>query len=232
MSTDRELADRHRYRLLSGEIAVNVTTISGILDMGKSGGMAGAAAKLTRQGQDYRAVWKSKADTGTRVHAVCEAWLRGEDPFVLEEDNGYVDALEDFWKTNEPEMVECEAIALSSHGYGGRFDLIARLNDGRTGLIDLKAGKPHAVAHLLQLAAYRYADGIANYDDEGTLRGVWPIPPVDFAACLYVREDKTWSLTEYAADEGAFARFLALLDVYKWATEIEKEERRGVRSAG
>ena len=38
--------------------------------------------------------WTAKANRGNRVHAVAEAWARGESPTINVEDNLYVDALE------------------------------------------------------------------------------------------------------------------------------------------
>lgn len=222
-STDLELAAKHRYRLPSGELAVNVTTISGLLDDGKSGAMAGAAVKLTKAGADYRAEWRAKADTGTRVHSVCEAWLTGKDADVRDEDAGYVDALEKFWLDHTPAMIECEAVALSERGYGGRFDVVAILSDGRTHLLDLKSGKPYPVEHTLQLAAYRYCDGIGVYDETGMLADLRPMPEVDACGCLYVHEDGTYDLVPYPADLNAFTHFCALLAVHQWAKSVKKE---------
>lgn len=230
MRTDREMAERHRYRLPDGSIAVNVTAISGLLDDGKSAGMAGAAARLTREGIDFRAEWRAAADTGTRVHSVCERWLLGAECFVEDRDAGYVDALEKFFIEHAPEKIEVEFICLSARGYGGRSDMIARLKDGRVLLIDLKSGKRHAIEHTLQLSAYRYADGIATYGDDGQLSATLrPLPVVDGCACLYVASDGTYSLVEYPADEEAFARFLGLLDAYRWTRSETMQKAKGER---
>ena len=52
--SDRELAEKHKYRLPNGDLAVNVTAISGLMDLGKSSAFAGAAVKLTKAGEDYK----------------------------------------------------------------------------------------------------------------------------------------------------------------------------------
>jgi hypothetical protein len=221
--TDLELAAQHRYRLPSGEVAVNVTTISGLIDGGKSAAMAAAAAKLTRQGRDYRREWRDKARLGTRVHEVCEKWLRSqvehlpdEELLVGDGDHGYIDALEKFWLEYSPRMVVCEAITLSeTHGYGGRLDMIIDIGSRRL-LVDLKTGKPWPLSHTWQLAAYRYADGIAEYDEKGSLLAMLrPLPRVDACACLYLRDDGSFRFPEYPADQSAFAQFCALLDIYR-----------------
>jgi hypothetical protein len=236
-ATDLELAARHRYRLPNGEVAINVTTISDLVDGGKSAAMAAAAAGLTRQGRDYRQEWRDKADLGTRVHKVCEKWLLSqvadvpdEDLLVAPSDHGYIDALEKFWREYSPRVVVCEAITLSeTHGYGGRFDMVIEVGPRRL-LVDLKTGKPWPISHTWQLAAYRYADGIAEYDEKGRLDALRPLPEVDGCACLYLREDGSFRFPEYPADRTAFAKFCSLLDAYRWMhsqqmTRLVKEAR-------
>jgi hypothetical protein len=215
--SDLDLVAKHKYVTSpGGEPGINVTAISGLLDDGKSNGMAGAAAKLTREGLNYREEWKAAADNGSRRHSICENWLTTGESFCAPEDEGFVDGLEKFWVDHSPEKIECEAIALSTtHGYGGRFDMVVRLSDGRVLLIDLKTGKRYAAEHTLQLSAYRYADGLGVYEN-GMLTELRPMPKVDACAALYVASDGTYSLIEYPADDAAFSQFLNLLLAYRW----------------
>lgn len=215
--SDLDLAlNKHKYKLLDGRIAVNVTTISGLLDDGKSGAFAGAAVKLTKEGVNYRDEWNARAERGTRVHGHCESFLRGEDIDCLPSEMGYVDAVELFMVEHVPLVVELEQIALSSKGFGGRFDMIVEI-EGENWLLDLKTGKKYAVEHTLQLSAYRFADGLAVFDEEGALTSLRPLPEIDRAGCLYVNEDGTYTLSEYPADLLAFKSFCNLLSVYQWA---------------
>lgn len=225
--TDLERAERHKYRLPNGEIAVNVTAISGYIDDGKSGAMAGAAVKITKAGGDYRAEWRAKADRGTRIHTHTEDWLHGRPTEVLDEDQGSIDAVEAFWLDHQPKKIEVESIVLSDKGYGGRFDCVVEV-DGENGLVDVKTGRPYPTANLWQLSAYKYADGIAVYDDDGTLTGLRPLPRIDWCACLYIHDDGTYELTKYPVDDTSFAMFCKLLDVYKWTRtpEIKELEKR------
>ena len=225
--TDLERAEKHKYRLPNGEIAVNVTTISGLLDDGKSGAFAGAAVKLTREGKNYREEWSTKADRGSRVHGHLEDWLHGKPTAVLDEDAGPVDALEKFFVDHQPKRIEVEPIVLCDRGYGGRLDTIVTI-DGETALIDLKTGKKYVTEHTLQLSAYRFADGVAVYDDDGMLTGLRPLPPIDWAGCLYVHDDGTYDLIRYPADEAAFAIFCSLLEAWRWCRtpEIKELEKR------
>lgn len=211
--TDLELAAAHKYRLLNGELAISVTGVLKLLDDdGKSAKMAGAAAKLALEGLNYRQEWKAKADLGSRVHGHCEAWLRGEDAEVLPEEHGYIDALEKFFVDRTPQPVEIERVVLNDMGYGGRFDFIAKIGR-QLWLIDLKTGRKYALEHTCQLSAYRFADGMAIYDDAGALAAIEPMPPVQHAGCLYLSGDGTYELVEYPADELAFDVFCDLLAI-------------------
>jgi len=221
LTTDLELATKHKYKLMSGEVGINVTAVTGLLDdEGKSSRMAGAAAKLTREGQNYRQVWKSKMERGTRIHGHCEAWLRGENVNVIRDDQPFMDGLAKFFYDLKPQPVEIERVVLSHLGYGGRFDSILRFPTGEQWLVDLKSGSPHFVEHSCQLAAYAKADGMARYDREGQLMGLEPLPRIDYAGCLYLTEDGDYTLTEYPV-ERAWPIFTHLLDVYKGLVDLK-----------
>lgn len=215
--TDLQLAERHRYRLVSGGIAINVTAITGMLDLdGKSARMAGAAVKLTKEGKNHRDEWKARADRGTRVHNACERWLQGERASFEPEDKPYLDALELFFEQHAPEPIEIERVVLcelgNGVGYGGRFDFIADFDNKRS-LVDIKTGRRYGLEHTLQLSAYRYADGLAVYDDSGSLAWLTNPPPVDRAGCLYLQpdEDEPYAFVEYPADEAAWSTFADLV---------------------
>jgi hypothetical protein len=221
---DLESALAHRYRL-DGADLINVTAISGLLDDGKSGAFAGAAVKLTKAGEDYRATWKASGERGTRVHGYCESFLKGESIDMAVGDEGYVDALEKFIHDLDPQVIDLEQIVLSSNGYGGRFDMVVRLGE-QIALIDVKTGKSYAAEHTLQLSAYRYADGIAEYDTDGKLTGLRPMPKIDATYCLYVHDDGEYDLTEYPADSEAWNVFLGLLDAYQWSRSDAMQEAK------
>ena len=213
--SDRDLAlSRHRYRVPSGELAPSVTQITGMLDIdGKSGRMAGAAAKITREGGNHNKEWKEKADRGTRIHNHCERWLRGDPVEALPDEKRYLDALQDFFHERDPEPISVEQVVLSDLGYGGRFDFIA-LFDGQHTLVDVKTGRPYPLEHTLQLSAYSHADGIAVYNESGSLDSLDALPLIERAGCLYLNDQGEYTFTEYPANELAFAVFQGLLDVH------------------
>lgn len=213
--TDVELAAKHRYKLVDGRIAANVTGVTGLLDHdGKSSKMAGGAARLTREGLNYREEWDAKRDRGTRLHAHCEDWLHGEDVDCEPQDQGCLDALEKFFVDHSPEPLAIERVVLSSKGYGGRFDFIAYF-EGCNNLVDVKTGRKYLVEQSLQLSAYRFADGMAVYGENGNLATLEPLPLVDRAGCLFLNEDGTYEWCVMPANELAFAMFCDLLKVHQ-----------------
>ena len=212
--SDRELALlRHRYKTPKGELAPSVTQITGMLDIdSKSGRMAGAAAKIALAGGNYRAEWKEKADRGTRIHNHCEHWLRGEPVDALPDEPAYLDGLKLFFEEKDPEPLAVEQVVLSDLGYGGRFDAIL-LFEGKQTLVDVKTGRPYALEHCLQLSAYRFADGMAVYNESGALERLDALPLIERSGCLYLSEGE-YRFVEYPADELAFTIFQGLLDVH------------------
>ena len=184
-----DLAARHRYILPNGKVSASVTGILSLLDHdSKASKMAGAAARITRDGGNYRSEWKAKADRGTRVHSLAEKWLQGEEVEGLAEDVNYFDGLPQFFADVNATPLEIERVVLCELGYGGRFDFIAEF-DGQTTLVDIKTRRPYGLEHCCQLAAYRYADGMAVYDELGNLAAIESLPQIDRAGCLYLNPE-------------------------------------------
>ena len=215
MTTDLQLAEKHKYRLPNGDIAISVTRLTGLLDDGKAGAFAGAAVKLTKAGENYRAVWSAKAALGTRVHDHALRWSNGEDIEQLPDEAKYLDALELFIVERQPTWLEREEIVLSNRGYGGRFDMIVTFPDGTIWLIDIKTGKPYALEHTLQLNGYAFADGIAEFGDDGNLVRLRPLPVIERAGDLYLHDDGTYDLIEYPLGDLPYGMFCHLLDTFK-----------------
>lgn len=166
----------------------SVTTVLNALGMGE--GLKWAAAKLTaefavdfqeewtrldrdaavdRVYRHHAGIWDARAEMGTIVHAVAEAYSYGEevDPeqlvheaanrdkrpvrtwqgrerFVVAELDGYLDALDAFWGEYQPQVIGTEEVVRHNdkggHSYVGQRDLTAILR-GLDGVtqIDLKS---------------------------------------------------------------------------------------------
>jgi hypothetical protein len=222
VSDQRFAASKHRYTdPRTGERYIGVTSVVGSFDTGdKLGAGAGAAVKLVKQGIDYRAEWNEKKNLGNRVHGYAQLWIEGRSADVLDSDAPQMNAFRQFINDYKPEWIEVERAVVSSLGYGGRFDAIAYF-DGCFWLLDFKTGKPYKFELMLQLAAYRYMDGMIVYDEEGWAKDLEPMPVVDKCAGLYLTADG-YQLVEVDADEDALVLFNHLLAVKNGYSRMEK----------
>lgn len=169
------------------------------------------SARLIRH---YKGAWLAKAARGTLVHDVNAAWVEGREADITDpEALPYVDALERFWTDWQPEWLHVERTVVYDHpdvGYGGTFDWIARLCDGRVVLGDIKTGKAVYPEVRWQLAAYRYAKAMAVYDELGQFTGTEPMPEVDGCAVLHLKDDGTYRLLDVPVGRQEFDEFLHL----------------------
>lgn len=261
----------------------SVTTVLG--SMGTGDGLKWAACKLTAEfavdfqehwtqlGRDaavdklyrwHQGIWDGRAEMGTLVHAVSEAYSYGEevDPeqlvfeaanrerrpvrqwqgrerFVVAEFEGYLDGLDQFWRDFEPDVVGTEEVVRhvdkGGHAYIGQRDLSVRLKglEGVT-LVDLKctakeADPANPFAGLffekfrLQGAAYRGAEEIVQYDDDGNETATFPAYPIARFCVLSMRGDGGYDLIECRAGGDELAHFYRLIDVWRWTTKGCKE---------
>lgn len=113
---------------------------------------------IGEEGEQY--VWDYMSDAsekGTRVHECCEDLLEGRDTACMEEDLPYVLGFVAWQDTVDISWFRTELYVESSrHGYGGRLDLLAIIDD-QAWVIDFKTSKQHSDRHGLQLASYRQA---------------------------------------------------------------------------
>ena len=216
-------SSRHAYRdPRSGERVVGVTTVlNSYSDGDKAGAMAGAAVKITRAGGDYRREWKAKRDLGTRIHTHVGDWALGKTADVLPSDEPYVEAFATFCKATTPTWLESERAVVHAAGYGGRFDLIGEVA-GKWTLIDVKSGREYLPELTLQLAAYRFAEGMIRYDESGMAVGLDPMPYVERCAGLYLDSSGTARMVEVKADESAFDAFKHLLALRQWVQALKE----------
>jgi hypothetical protein len=137
------------------------------------------------------APWDSvdrSAMRGTGVHQLAEQLSRGESIIIPQNVGPWVTAYQRFLSEWQPKVLYAEAVVFSrsfNPRYGGTFDMIADLADGRRYLLDIKTkGRGKGIwggEHNLQLAMYRYADFILA--DDGT---ELPVPEVDECAIIHL----------------------------------------------
>jgi hypothetical protein len=147
------------------------------------------------------------ADTGTEVHGYFEALLLGDPlPALSEDAQPFAGPLHDFVADWKPTAVMTEGTVRSdSVGYAGSFDAIVDIA-GEHVLLDLKTGKGTYPEVSLQLAAYRFADSLADGS---------PVPRIDACAVLHVRPGH-YSLSPVKGDAEAFEFFKHLRALFGW----------------
>lgn len=206
----------------------SITTITGCLD---KPALPGAAAKfcatyaaenwdklapLSRDEKidlikgSYRKDWFGKANLGSRVHEVAEAWAKDAPiPPVDPDMRAMVAAVLAFLDDEKPEFTAIEATVWSeTHRYAGTLDFTALLA-GLSTFGDYKTGKAVYPEVALQIAAAVNADYII--DPQGH---EFPIPVCERAVAVHIRPQ---GYTVHGVDlTGAFDAFLGLRAAFEW----------------
>ena len=171
-----------------------------------------------------RSSWQrdEAAQLGTDVHGLADLVVRGvPTPPMSEGIRTRVLAYADWWQRSGWTLRLSEAMVVrpdETQGWGGTFDLLAKDQDGRTVLADIKTGKGVYREAVLQLAAYGMASLVQFTDGM-----VYPMPLIDRYVILHVTLD---GVREVELSIGTPERmaFLACLDLYHW-TESMKGKR-------
>lgn len=166
-------------------------------------------------------------------------WARMDPAQVLAEAEVMVDGLEAFWSAFRPATISAEDVVRypghgGSSGYIGQNDWRVTMFSGDTQkverwLLDVKtSGKVDPTEGLypdswrLQLAAYRYAKEIVDYDDKANETGTRPLEPVDRCGIVHVRADGSWALLPMQAGVEEHSRFLQLRFIWQWVNHDSK----------
>jgi hypothetical protein len=171
--------------------------------------------------------WKAKADRGTRVHDIAERWTRGEEVEVEKGDEGFVDALENFHKTQRPNFLLAECVVANPQlKYGGRFDAIVELDGDEFGtyLIDYKTGGHYPLPVAMQSVAYMNAK-LVDWEMDGTLGSFSNLPKLDGARIVYLSQDGSFSVVDpfQTVDKDlAWEAFQSALNLYRVTQQIER----------
>lgn len=169
------------------------------------------AEAVERLRKHHRGIWDDKALRGTMVHSLATEWAQGAAVDVPPECVPYIDALEAFYVDWRPSWVQVERTVVHDDetvGYGGTFDAIADLADGKRWLLDIKTGSAIYPEVALQLAAYRGADAMAVFDDKGNLVDTEPLPIVDHCGVIHLQGNGSYSLIPVRAGTEEWQVFL------------------------
>lgn len=147
------------------------------------------------------------ADTGSDVHAVCEALASDRPmPAYSAAAGPFVDQFLKAVSALDIEPVEVErSVWNETYCYGGTFDLYAMVGGTRT-LVDLKTGKGVYAEAAWQLAALNAGE---FYCDDGS-----PYRPAERLAVLHLTPE-SWSLHEVEDPALALTTFLGLRQAWE-----------------
>lgn len=140
---------------------------------------------------------------GTRVHALAEQYIRGEEVEVPDDVLAYVEGYAAFINDWSPVSVHEELVVASrKHGYAGTLDSIQDLPGVGRALVDYKTSRGVYGEVALQVAAYRYADVYLDADGKEQ-----PMIPVEATLVLHIQPG-AYDLIPLQADESTFERYL------------------------
>ncbi|MGZ6587131.1 MAG: hypothetical protein ACXVHX_22810, partial [Solirubrobacteraceae bacterium] len=121
-------------------------------------------ALLQEHSLDVNNVRDSAGARGDEVHDIAEALASGVIPdleSVDPERRGYAEALVAAWLDLAPEPIQAEAVVCSVvHGIAGKFDLRARIPEGRTAVTDAETGYRESVPAGVWILDYKTSKGV------------------------------------------------------------------------
>lgn len=209
----RPPAPSNGYYLVDGERLPRVTTVLTVL------AKPGLESWKRRIGIDEaNRISREAAELGTRVHAVLERLNRGEPYEADPEMAPFVDAYRGWFESAVDQVLAVEQFLVHrAHGYAGTADLVVRLKDGRTVLVDLKTSNSIDGTYRLQTAAYVDALHEADWECDG--RVIVNLPSRQPGVL------KTVEFDDYPRDLKAWR---AILRLYRWH-ERHKDDWRKYR---
>lgn len=112
---------------------------------------------LKKAKQQHKKVSKEAMDIGSRTHAACEAYLKGEVPVLDDDTRQLFEAFKGWWLDNRCELIQSEhTIYCPSLGYAGTCDIVCK-KDNKVYVIDIKTSNDFWIPDMpCQLAAYAH----------------------------------------------------------------------------
>lgn len=203
--------------------------VDGLLSLSRAAGIVfndtdSALKAMQRNGLRHWQRRDAAALRGTTVHKAFELLGDGKVPNIAKapaDQRGYVQAIAAWWLDAQPEVEHNELMVGSwEHMFAGRLDLIARLKDGRRGIIDLKTSSAVRDSHHFQMAGYQIGVEESGYGD------------VDFRAVLRVANDGTYEFVESWATPDQFTALLAgYRAIKKFTKDTPPEHKRKKKAA-
>lgn len=166
-------------RCVAEYVADNLDQVTAMAGMGRNSIVA-ALKEVPWTKREQAAV------RGTEVHSLAERLVHGGEVDVPEHLAGHVESYVKFLDEWKPEPVLVETVVASRKWlYAGTLDLVCRLPDGRTALMDIKTAASGIWPETAyQLSAYRFAEVYVDADGNEQ-----PMPTVDAGYAIWVRAD-------------------------------------------
>ena len=156
------------------------------------------------------AATRKKADLGTLVHEyIANVLNKDVVALVRPEYAGYLTAASGFLDDYKIEPMRVESTVCDDLGYAGTVDLVGIQEQYGNVLVDWKTGKPHK-EHELQMAAYMGAMYLTTNDLKEEA------PEFKMSYVVYLSEDGSYKVQEYAPTDEAYDAFLGLLATWRW----------------
>lgn len=215
------------YRLADGTRVDGVTTV---LNRWKDAGgllyWACDQGKAIERGEIAHLYDKrdEAADIGTIAHEMCDAYLKGKDPWkVCEELSKTPEAAAKatqayrmflhWWETNGLEVHASEIPLVSEkYRFGGTPDWILKIRDGLA-IGDIKTSNAIYRDMLMQVAAYKQL-WEENHPDEPITGG--------FYVCRFSKEYPDWEQRYFGELDVAWREFQLLVEAYELDKQLKK----------
>lgn len=172
----------------------------------------GPAEKIKRLSRARYEDRDEAGNAGTKIHLIAHKLAAGEEVEVPQALVGHVDSYLKFVDEWDPLEVIVEGIVINRrYRYMGTLDLVARLGDGRTWLLDWKTARSGVFGeNALQLAAYRNAESYLTADGKER-----EMPQVDRCGVVWLRSDG-YDLVPVEVGSEEFRTFLYALGIARW----------------
>lgn len=112
---------------------------------------------LKESKRQHKKVSKEAMDIGTRTHAACEAWLKGQLVNLDDDTSSLFYAFRDWWVEHKCVLMKSEHTVYDTElGYAGTCDIVCYM-DGKVYVMDIKTSNDFWVPDMpAQLAAYAH----------------------------------------------------------------------------
>ena len=156
------------------------------------------------------------ADLGTRIH---DAAAKNTDLTRVAPDmHAQLRQYHAWLEQEKPEVLYTEQQVFNlTLGYAGTFDMMCRMPDGETYIVDIKTGKSTFPEHALQLCAYSLAEWVGendviDWDATNELHGVSGV------AILHLQKTQ-WKWQEVQITPRMFRAWRGLVEFATWSGE-------------